>query len=222
MWVAWQQAGRVQRPHLPALDGELAPLLAERDGDRARDRDPGRVRARLRHLPGPQADPDAHARRDDHAAGDARAPDLPRAVRGAPVGSPLSIILPFAFFPFGVYLAYLYYATALPPDLLDAARVDGCGEWAVFRRIGLPLAKPIVAFVFFFSFVANWNNFFLPFVFLGRYQQFPVQVGLQDLFRGSRPALALATLLAALPVALVYVFSQRALVRGLVSGASKG
>jgi multiple sugar transport system permease protein len=138
------------------------------------------------------------------------------------IGSAFSIILPFAFFPFGVYLAYIYYATALPPGLLDAARVDGCGEWAVFRRVGLPLAKPIVAFVFFFSFVANYNNFFLPFVFLAGERTLPVQVGLQDMFHGSRPALALATLVAAIPVAVVYVFSQRALVRGLVSGASKG
>ena len=44
------------------------------------------------------------------------------------IGSVFSIILPFAFFPFGVYLAYLYYATALPPELLDAARIDGCGD----------------------------------------------------------------------------------------------
>jgi multiple sugar transport system permease protein len=138
------------------------------------------------------------------------------------IGSVWSVILPFSFFPFGVYLAYIYYATALPPGLLDAARVDGCGEWAVFRRVGLPLAKPIVAFVFFFSFVANYNNFFLPFVFLAGERTLPVQVGLQDMFHGSRPALALATLVAAIPVAIVYVFSQRALVRGLVSGASKG
>jgi multiple sugar transport system permease protein len=138
------------------------------------------------------------------------------------INSAWSVILPFAFFPFGVYLAYIYYATALPPGLLDAARVDGCGEWAVFRRVGLPLAKPIVAFVFFFSFVANYNNFFLPFVFLAGERTLPVQVGLQDMFHGSRPALALATLVAAIPVAIVYVFSQRALVRGLVSGASKG
>jgi multiple sugar transport system permease protein len=138
------------------------------------------------------------------------------------IGSSLSIILPFAFFPFGVYLTYIYYATALPTGILDAARVDGCGEWEVFRRVGLPLAKPIIAFVFFFSFVANYNNFFLPFVFLVGERTLPVQVGLQDMFRGSRPALALATLVAAIPVLVVYVFSQRALVRGLVGGASKG
>src|ERR1700746_3078895 len=58
------------------------------------------------------------------------------------IGSFLSVILPFSFFPFGVYLAYLYYATAIPRDLLDAARVDGAGEWQTFRRGGLPLAQP--------------------------------------------------------------------------------
>ena len=104
------------------------------------------------------------------------------------IGSSVSIILPFAFFPFGVYLAYIYYATALPPALLDAARVDGCGEWAAFRHVGIPLAKPIVALVFFFSFVANWNNFFLPYVFLSDERKLPIQVGLSDLFRSSRPA----------------------------------
>jgi multiple sugar transport system permease protein len=138
------------------------------------------------------------------------------------IGSRLSIILPFAFFPFGVYLAYIYYASALPPALLDAARVDGCGEWAVFRQVGIPLAKPIVALVFFFSFVADWNNFFLPYVFLSDERSQPIQVGLSDLFRASRPAVALATLVAALPVAAVFVISQRALLRGLVGGSTKG
>ena len=138
------------------------------------------------------------------------------------IGSVLCVILPFAFFPFGVYVAYIYYVTALPPELLDAARIDGCGEWAVFRRVGIPLARPVIALVFFFSFVADWNNFFLPYAFLANDRQLPIQVGLSDLFRSSRPTLALATLIAALPVAIVFAVSQRALVRGLVSGAANG
>jgi len=138
------------------------------------------------------------------------------------IGSSFSIILPFAFFPFGTYLAYIYYATALPPALLDAARADGCGEWAAFRHIGVPLAKPSVALVFFFSFVASWNNFFLPYVFLSDERRLPIQVGLSDLFRSSRPALALATLIAAMPIAVVFIVSQRALLRGLAGGATKG
>jgi len=154
------------------------------------------------------------------------------------IGNVLAVILPFSFFPFGVYLAYIYYATALPPDLLDAARIDGCGEWLVFRRVALPLAKPIVALVFFFSFVADWNNFFLPYAVLADSAQYPIQVGLSDLLSSTpsfnpavggggqqvnifRPELALATLLAVVPVAFVFVLSQRALVRGLVGGGVK-
>jgi multiple sugar transport system permease protein len=154
------------------------------------------------------------------------------------IGSVLSVILPFSFFPFGVYIAYIYYATAIPRDLLDAARVDGCGEWQTFRRIALPLARPVVALVFFFSFAADWNNFFLPYVVLADSSQYPIQVGLSDLLSSTpsfnpaaggggqqvnifRPELALATLLAVIPVAIVFLLSQRALVRGLLAGAVK-
>ncbi|HEX5395504.1 MAG TPA: carbohydrate ABC transporter permease [Candidatus Limnocylindria bacterium] len=96
------------------------------------------------------------------------------------IGSVFSVILPFSFFPFGVYLAYIYYATTMPRDLLDAARVDGASEWQTFRRVALPLAKPIVALVFFFSFAADWNNFFLPFAVLADSSHYPIQVGLSD------------------------------------------
>jgi multiple sugar transport system permease protein len=154
------------------------------------------------------------------------------------IGRSLSVILPFAFFPFGVYLAYIYYITALPPDLLDAARVDGAGELQTFVRVALPLAKPVLALVFFFSFVADWNNFFLPYVVLADSNQYPITVGLSNLLASTpsfnpsvggggqsvnifKPELALATLLAVVPIAIVFVFSQRALVRGLVGGAVK-
>ncbi|HEY6794095.1 MAG TPA: carbohydrate ABC transporter permease [Kineosporiaceae bacterium] len=154
------------------------------------------------------------------------------------IGNELSVILPFAFYPFGVYLAYIYYASAIPRELLDAARVDGCGEWSTFRYIALPLAKPVVALVLFFSFVADWNNFFLPYAVLADSSQYPIQVGLSDLLSSTpsfnpavggggqqvnifRPELALATLLAVVPVAIVFMLSQRSLVRGLVGGAVK-
>jgi multiple sugar transport system permease protein len=154
------------------------------------------------------------------------------------IGSTLSVILPLSFFPFGVYLAYLYYATALPPGLLDAARVDGCSELEAFMRVALPLAKPVVALVFFFSFVSDWNNFFLPYVVLSDPHQLPITVGLWDLLASTpafnpavggggqslnifKPELALATVLAVIPVAVVFVLSQRALVRGLVGGGVK-
>ena len=137
------------------------------------------------------------------------------------IGSSFSVILPFAFFPFGVFLAYIYYATAVPEGLLDAARVDGCSDLQTFLRVALPLAKPIVALVFFFSFVANWNNFFLPYVLLSDERQLPIQVGLSDIFGSTRSGVAVATLIAALPVAIVFIASQQALERGLFGGATK-
>ena len=138
------------------------------------------------------------------------------------LGTMLAVVLPFAFFPFAVYLAYLYYS-ASPAELFDAARIDGCGEWQVFRRVALPLGKPVVALVVFFAFVADWTNFFLPYIVLGDSRQFPVQVGLNDMLLGApRPMLALAALIAAIPVAVVFVLVQRALVRGPAVGAITG
>ena len=151
------------------------------------------------------------------------------------IGSPLSVILPMSFFPFGVYLTYIYFSTSIPRDLLAAARIDGCREIQVFTRIALPLAAPIVALVAFFSFVQNWNNFFLPFVMLPSSDGYPVQVGLTSLLAstpafnpssaGSQsvqlPTLALATVVSVLPVLIVFLVSQRFLVAGMTAGGTK-
>jgi multiple sugar transport system permease protein len=151
------------------------------------------------------------------------------------IGSPLSVILPMSFFPFGVYLTYIYFSTSLPRDLLAAARIDGCGELQVFRRVALPLAAPIVALVAFFSFVQSWNNFFLPFVMLPASDDYPIQVGLTSLLASTPafnpssagtqsvqlPTLALATVVSVLPILVVFLFSQRFLVAGMTAGGTK-
>ncbi|GAA3349364.1 carbohydrate ABC transporter permease [Amorphoplanes nipponensis] len=151
------------------------------------------------------------------------------------IGSPLSVILPMSFFPFGVYLTYIYFSTSIPRDLLAAARIDGCREIQVFTRIALPLAAPIVALVAFFGFVQNWNNFFLPFVMLPSSDGYPVQVGLTSLLASTPafnpssaggqsvqlPTLALATVVSVLPVLIVFLVSQRFLVAGMTAGGTK-
>jgi multiple sugar transport system permease protein len=152
------------------------------------------------------------------------------------VGTAWSVILPFSLFPFGVYLTYIFFSSTIPEDLFAAARIDGCGEWAVFRRVALPLARPIVALVAFFAFVTDWNNFFLPFVMLPDSTRFPLQVGLEYLLSSTpsfnpgiggaqlpilRPELALATIVAIAPVLIVFLFAQRALVSGMLAGATK-
>ncbi|MGC0368217.1 carbohydrate ABC transporter permease [Microbacterium sp. SLBN-111] len=150
------------------------------------------------------------------------------------IGNPLAVILPFSFFPFGVYLTYIYFSTSISKDLLDAARIDGAGEWRVFWRVAMPLATPVIALVGFFNVVGNWNNYFLPFVMVpGR--RAPIQVGLAELLSNvplfnptsagsvtiELPVLALATLVSVLPVLIIFLFSQRFLVTGMTAGGTK-
>ena len=150
------------------------------------------------------------------------------------IGSPLAVILPFSFFPFGVYLTYIYFSTAISRDLLDAARIDGAGEFQIFARIAMPLATPVIALVGFFSFTSNWNNYFLPYVTVpGR--KAPIQVGIAELLSNvglfnptnagsttiSLSTLALATLIAVAPVLIVFLFAQRFLVEGMTAGGTK-
>ena len=150
------------------------------------------------------------------------------------IGNPLSAILPFSFFPFGVYLTYIYFSTAISRDLLDAARIDGSERVQVLMKVALPLATPGIAPVGVFNFTGNWNNYFLPYVTLpGR--KAPIQVGLAELLSNvpafnptnaasttiSLSALALATLIAMAPVMIVFLFAQRYLVTGMTAGGVK-
>lgn len=152
------------------------------------------------------------------------------------VNTPLSVVLPYSFFPFGVYLAYIYFSTAMPSELLEAAKIDGCGELRTFVSVVLPLSTPVVALVGFFSFVQNWNNFFLPYVMLPGSDAYPMQVGLTQMLAStpnfnpvvganaavSPPELVLATLVSIAPVLVVFLVAQRFLVTGLTAGATKG
>ena len=153
------------------------------------------------------------------------------------INTAASVILPASFFPFGVYLAFVYFATSLPTELLEAARIDGCSEVGVFMRVALPLAKPVVALLAFFSFVANWNNYFLPYVMLTDDSKFNLPVGLGTLIAGTPalkpnyggsilpityPEAAMAGLIVVVPVAILFLFFQRFLIRGILSGSTKG
>jgi len=141
------------------------------------------------------------------------------------LNTPLAVILPFSFFPFGVYLAFIFFSTSMSHELLDAARIDGAGEFQIFRRIALPLATPVVGLVAFFNFVGNWNNFFLPFITEPDSERKPVQVGLAEVMSSRHlnfPQLALAILISVAPILIVFLFSQRFLATGMTAGATKG
>jgi len=151
-----------------------------------------------------------------------------------------AVILPSAFFPFGTYLTYIYYASSLPPDLLDAARVDGCSEAQLFWHIALPLATPLLGLLAFINFSTNWNNFFGPYVLLNDDRLFNLPVGIQQFVAATsalRPGFnpspgvmvgyqqaeaALFGLIMVVPVAIVYLIAQRYVIGGAFTGSVKG
>jgi len=89
-----------------------------------------------------------------------------------------AVLLPSCVSPFGVYLSRIYAASAVPDELLDAARVDGASEFRTYT-MALNLMAPALVTIFLFQFVAIWNNYFLPLVMLSDEKLFPITVGLQ-------------------------------------------
>jgi multiple sugar transport system permease protein len=89
-----------------------------------------------------------------------------------------AVILPTLLNPFGVYLMCVYARDAVPDELLDAARVDGAGEFRVFLQVALPMLRPAIVTVLLLSIVASWNNYFLPLAMLSDNRLFPVTVGI--------------------------------------------
>ena len=89
-----------------------------------------------------------------------------------------AVILPSLLSPFGVYLMRVYAQDAVPDELLDAARVDGAGDFKTFLSVALPLLRPAIVTVLLLSTVATWNNYFLPLAVLSDTKLLPVTVGL--------------------------------------------
>lgn len=139
----------------------------------------------------------------------------------------LSVLLPLILSPYGVYLARIYAAAAVPADVIEAGRMDGGGEWRIFRTIALPMMLPGLVTVFLFQFVAVWNNFLLPYIMLGDDEKFPVTLGLYTLLQQGSNTPALYTLvitgalLAIIPLIALFLVIQRFWSLDLLSGAVK-
>jgi multiple sugar transport system permease protein len=150
------------------------------------------------------------------------------------IDKPLSVILPSAFYPFGVYLAYVYYSVTLPKDLLSAGKVDGCTDWQLFWYIGAPLGRTLIATLGFLTFNGAWNNYILPFYMLNQKELYNLPLGIAALMNAqagspgflrelpiNEPEKALGGLIMIIPVMLIFLFSQRFVVAGLSAGAVK-
>jgi multiple sugar transport system permease protein len=143
------------------------------------------------------------------------------------INTPLAVILPSLVNPLGVYLMRVYSEQAVPDDLLDAARVDGAGEWRTFLSVAFRILAPGFVTVLLLSFVATWNNYFLPLTVLNDPNMYPVTVGLanwNDLAAASGAAQALFTLVitgalvAIIPLIVAFLLLQRYWQGGLTFG----
>ncbi len=145
--------------------------------------------------------------------------------------SPLGVILPSMISPIGVYLMRVYVEQGIDDALLDAARIDGAGEWRIFRSIVFRLVAPGFVTVLLLSFVATWNNYFLPLIVLRSPEYLPLTVGLASWYQlasqgggGGQAMFSLVltgALVSVVPVIAVFLMLQRFWEGGLALGGVK-
>jgi multiple sugar transport system permease protein len=142
-----------------------------------------------------------------------------------------AVILPSLLNPFGVYLMQVYTADAVPNELLDAARVDGAGEFRTFAQVALPQLRPAFITVLLLSIVGCWNNYFLPLAMLSDTRLFPITVGL-GLWQGQASAnnggghslwglIIVGSLVSVIPLVIAFLSLQKYWQGGLSLGSLK-
>jgi multiple sugar transport system permease protein len=136
-----------------------------------------------------------------------------------------AVILPFAAGAFGVFLMR-QFMMGIPSDLLDAARIDGAGEWRIFRVIVLPLSKAPLAALGIFQFLASWNNFLWPLVVLTDESKYTLPVAVATFAIGQQKAnyglLMAGAVALAVPVILVFLLLQRHFTQSIAMTGLKG
>ncbi|MFL5532184.1 MAG: carbohydrate ABC transporter permease [Gemmatimonadales bacterium] len=147
------------------------------------------------------------------------------------VDTPWAIILPSLVSPFGLYLMRVYAQDAVSESLIEAARLDGAGEFRIFFQVVLRSLAPGLVTVLLFTLVATWNNYFLPLIMLNDPKLYPITVGLSNWSyqaiggRSSNPELlafvVTGSLLSVVPLIAAFLLLQRYWQAGLTAGSVK-
>ena len=140
------------------------------------------------------------------------------------VDSYLSLILPVLVIPYGIFL-FRQAMVSIPNEMIDAGRIDGCSEFAIYLRLVMPLVRPMCAAFCLVTFLSNWNAFFAPSVFLHTQDKLTLPVILNlylGLYRADYGVFLAGTLLAIIPPAILFFALEREFISGLTSGAVKG
>jgi multiple sugar transport system permease protein len=141
------------------------------------------------------------------------------------VNTYFALILPFLAGPLGVFLTRQLFL-GLPDELMEAARIDGAGEFGIFWRIGMPLAAPVLATLGILTFLGSWNSFLYPLVMTQEPEMYTLPVALATFATGQYQAdhgmLMAGSVVLVLPVLLVFVLMQRWITEGVATTGLKG
>ncbi|OCG76367.1 carbohydrate ABC transporter permease [Microbacterium sediminis] len=143
--------------------------------------------------------------------------------------TPWSVIIPSLISPFGLYLMWTFASEAVPTELMEAARIDGAGEFRIFWQVALRLLAPGMVTVLLFTMVATWNNYFLPLIMLRDPDWYPLIIGLNQWNAQAATAGGTAifdlvltgSLLTIVPLIIAFLFLQRYWQSGLAAGSVK-
>lgn len=136
----------------------------------------------------------------------------------------LGVILPSLVYPFGVMLSFITAKSSIPAEILEAARLDGAGEWRTFFSIGARLMSTGMVTVVLFAFIGSWNNFLLPLLVLNNPDFYPITLGLNGWERqsisvaGLQGLTVIGSFLSIVPIVIVFISLQRFWRSGLASG----
>ena len=136
----------------------------------------------------------------------------------------LAIIFLQAFSAFGVFLMKQFYE-GVPDELCEAARIDGLSEYGIYARIMLPLSLPAISTLIIFTFVSTWNDFLGPLIYLTRNELKTIQIGLRmfiSQYSAEYGLIMAASVIALIPVLIVFLFLQKYFVQGIASTGLKG
>lgn len=136
----------------------------------------------------------------------------------------MALIVPFLVTPFGVFLM-TQYIRGLPPEIEEAARIDGTGDLGILFRIIMPMSAPMLVVLAVYTFLTTWNTFLYPFLFTNSGSMRTLTVGLA-FYLGNQSVdwghLMAGASISAVPVILLFVIFQRQIIQGMTAGAVKG
>lgn len=138
----------------------------------------------------------------------------------------LPLIIPSIASPSVFYFMYSYLQSSLPLSLVEASRIDGCGEFRTFNRIVLPIMKPAIAVQAIFSFVGSWNNYFVPALVIQSKDKMTVPILIATL-RGAdymnfdMGKIYMMIMIAIVPIIIVYLFLSKYIIAGITLGGVK-